>query len=125
MLIGEKLQLCLQQRQRRAQFMGGVADELPAASAVSSMGAADAEGAAALDASCFAGASMRRGLRSFSSMSWRKIFPLRAPGGWRMITAISSALPAVWLLTTTFRFWTWRSILRIAARALRASCSRT
>ena len=29
MLIGEKLQLCLQQRQRRAQFMGGVADELP------------------------------------------------------------------------------------------------
>ena len=29
MPIGEKLQLCLQQRQRRAQFMGGVADELP------------------------------------------------------------------------------------------------
>lgn len=35
--------------------------------------------------------AMRRGLRSFSSMSWRKIFPFRAPGGWRMITAISSA----------------------------------
>ena len=29
MLIGEKLQLCLQQRQRRTQFMCGVADELP------------------------------------------------------------------------------------------------
>ena len=69
--------------------------------------------------------AMRRGLRSSFSMSWRKIFPLRAPGGWRMITATSSVLPEVWLWTTTFRFWTWRSILRIAARALRASCFRT
>ncbi len=104
----------------------GVADELAGRHLqFRPMGAADAEGASALEAACFEGAATRRGRRAVSIRAGRGCSPRRAAGGWRTTTASCSGLAGGMVVDDDVQILDVAVDPRIAARVLPASCCRT